>query len=114
MAGPLLLTFDDCLVGDTLMVGAIPGYYDDVQNRLGLDGELRIELVEADLRVRDAPVILHEDSDEVAVAWFVVPERYGVARVVRESGLASFSVELADGSASCTFGDGLSCDITAD
>ena len=114
IAGPLLLTFDECRVGDTLIVGEVPGDYDDVENRLGLDGELTIELVEEDRILRQGPVTIYQDPEEVAVAWFVVPERYGVARAVRGSGFVSFGVELADGSASCTIGDGLSCEITAD
>jgi hypothetical protein len=114
IAGPLYLTFDECRAGDALMVGGISGYYDDVENRLGLDGELSIELVEEDQILRKGPVIIYEDSEQTAVAWFVVPERYGVARTVRGSGFVSFGVELADGSAICTWGDGLTCEITAD
>ena len=114
IAGPIYLTFDDCRAGDALMVGGIPGYYDDVENRLGLDGELTIELVEEDRILRQGPVIIYQDAEQVAVAWFIVPERYGVARAVSGSGFVSFGVELADGSATCTWGDGLSCEITSD
>jgi len=114
IAGQLYLTFDECRVGDALMMGGIAGYYDDVENRLGLDGEVSIELVEEDQILRKGPVILYEDSEQVAVAWFIVPERYGVARAVRGSGFVSFVLELADGSATCTWGDDLTCEITAE
>jgi hypothetical protein len=114
IAGPIYVTFDECRAGDTLMTGGIPGYYDDVANRLGLDGELTIDLVEEDRILRQGPVIFYQDAKQVAIAWFIVPERYGVARLVEGSGLTSFGVELADGSATCTWGDGLSCEITAD
>jgi hypothetical protein len=96
------------------MVGEVPGYYDDVENRLGLDGELTLELVEGGGTVRQGPVILYEDANEIALSWLVVPERYAVARAVRGSGFASFGVELVDGSATCTIGAGLSCEITSD
>jgi hypothetical protein len=114
VAGPIYLTFDDCRVRDVLMTGGIPGYYDDVANRLGMDGELRIDLVEEDRILRNGPVIIYQDAKQTAVAWFIVPERYGVARAVSGSGFTSFGVELSDGSATCTWGDGLSCETTKD
>jgi hypothetical protein len=79
-----------------------------------MDGELTIDLVDEDRILRKGPVIVYQDSEQVAVAWFIVPERYGTARAVSGSGWASFGVELADGSATCAWGDGLTCEITAD
>jgi hypothetical protein len=114
IAGPIYMTFDECRAGGALMTGGIPGYYDDVANRLGWDGELTIELVEADRILRQGPVILYQDAKEAAVAWFIVPDRYGVVRLVNGSDFISFGVELADGSATCTWGDGLSCETTSD
>ena len=114
IAGPIFLTFDDCRVGDALLVGGIPGYYDDVANVLAMDGELTVELVEGAEIVRDGPVMLYEDSKQTALPWFVVPDRYGVVRVLHGSDFASFGVELIDGSATCTWGDGLSCEVTSD
>ena len=114
VAGPIYLTFDDCRVRDVLMTGGIPGYYDDVANRLGMDGELTIELVEEDRILRQGPVIVYQDTKQSAVAWFIVPERYGTVRAVSGSDYTSFGVELADGSATCTWGNGLSCEITSD
>ena len=114
VAGPIYLTFDDCRVRDVLMTGGIPGYYDDVANRLGMDGELTIDLVEEDRILRQGPVIIYQDAKQTAVAWFIVPERYGTVRAVSGSGFTSFGVELSDGSATCTWGNGLSCEITAD
>ena len=114
IAGPIFLTFDDCRAGDALLVGGIPGHYDDVANVLALDGELTVERAEDDKVVRDGPVIVYQDAKQIALSWLVVPDRYAVARVVNGSDFTSFGVELADGSATCTWGDGLSCDITAD
>ena len=114
IAGPIFLTFDDCRAGDALLVGGIPGYYDDVGNVLAMDGELTVTLVEGDETVREGPVIVYEDSKQTALSWLVVPDRYAVARVVHDSDFTSFGVELADGSATCTFGDGLTCEITSD
>jgi hypothetical protein len=114
IAGPLFLTFDECRAGEALLVGGIPGYYDDVANVLALDGDLVVERVEENEIVRDGPVLVYSDPKQTALSWLVVPDRYAVARVVRGSDFTSFGVELADGSATCTVGDGLSCEITAD
>lgn len=113
IAGPIFLTFDDCRAGKALLVGGIPGDYDDVTNVLAFDGQLTVEDVEADEIVRDGPVILYEDAKQTALSWLVVPDRYAVARVAHGSDFTSFGVELADGSATCTWGDGLSCETTA-